>query len=294
MSQLSTVYLNSIATEILSKYIRYKSQQYNSILYKALIIYSKKEVKLLSSAFKKLRGPRFAKLNKLKQQLIPQSNFNVYYEEPGIKRSSRGRFLNKSQSVGNISSNPNKSICNSQSNSNITNFIQRQEKYHKQQNISKERILKDSEEEYNLICTFNPKIVKNPNVKNYYTQSQQSAHVRLYKDSIERQNRKNEIEKVASRLRKKGKVDKGKFEQLYEDYKVRKENHKKLITQLDEERGYTFVPDISHRGIGNNYMEMKRIKENKKNEENNRSVIIGGSKKDFSFIYEYIQKKKQE
>ena len=189
-------------------------------------------------------------------------------------------------------------MLNSNPNITIQNFMERQEKYYQLQNKSKEKIFKDNEEEYNLICTFNPKINKNPNIKNYYTHSKAPAHERLYKDSIQRMNKKEELEKkIANRLKTSRPFDKNKFDQLYEDYKIRKVNQKKLTCQLDEERGYTFTPEISHRNNLSGSASTIRLKNGQNNynsniikEENvNRSVC--NNKKDFAFIYDYIRGK---
>lgn len=314
LSQLSSSLISMISNEIIINYIKYKSQACNQTLYRAVFLYSKKEVKKLSYAFNKLkRKPKIpqTKNQKIKQFFLPQTQTNgqsFIYED--LQRSSsqkkqlsnrkKRRFHNKSQSI-NCS---NRSMLNSNPNITIQNFMERQEKYYQLQNKSKERIFKDNEEEYNLICTFNPKINKNPNVKNYYTHSKASAHVRLYNDSIKRLNRKEELEKeISNRLNTKKPFDKSKIDQLYEDYKIRKVNQKKLTSQLDEERGYTFTPEISHRNNlsgSTNTLQVKNGQNSNYNshhnvlkEENiNRSVCINNNnKKDFAFIYDYIRGK---
>ena len=78
----------------------------------------------------------------------------------------------------------------------INKFMKRQELYHQLQSLSKEKILQDNEDEYNLLCTFVPKINKTQNVEsNVYVRSSSSAHVRLYNDGVKKMNRKDEIEK---------------------------------------------------------------------------------------------------
>lgn len=78
----------------------------------------------------------------------------------------------------------------------INKFMKRQELYHQLQLLSKEKILQDNEDEYNLLCTFVPKINKTQNVdNNVYVKSSSSAHVRLYNDGIKKMNKKDEIEK---------------------------------------------------------------------------------------------------
>lgn len=307
LSQLSSSLISMISNEILINYIKYKSQACNQTLYRAVFLYSKKEVKKLSYAFNKLkRKPKTpSKTQTIKQFFLPQTQTNgqsFIYED--LQRSSSQKkqmsnrkkriFHNKSQSI-NCS---NRSMLNSNPNITIQNFMERQEKYYQLQNKSKEKIFKDNEEEYNLICTFNPKINKNPNIKNYYTHSKAPAHERLYKDSIQRMNKKEELEKkIANRLKTSRPFDKNKFDQLYEDYKIRKVNQKKLTCQLDEERGYTFTPEISHRNNLSGSASTIRLKNGQSNynsniikEENvNRSVC--NNKKDFAFIYDYIRGK---
>ncbi len=41
------------------------------------------------------------------------------------------------------------------------------------------------------------------------------------------------------------KVDKEAIQKLYNDYKTRKFNEKKLIGKIDQERGYTFKPKLN-------------------------------------------------
>ena len=67
-----------ISNEILINYIKYKSQACNQTLYRAVFLYSKKEVKKLSYAFNKLkRKPKTpSKTQKIKQFFLPQTQTN--------------------------------------------------------------------------------------------------------------------------------------------------------------------------------------------------------------------------
>ena len=117
-------------------------------------------------------------------------------------------------------------------------------------------------------------------------------------------NKKEELEKkIANSLKTTRPFDKNKFDQLYEDYKIRKVNQKKLTYQLDEERGYTFTPEISHRNNLSGSASTIRLKNGQnsnynsqcnviKEENVNRSVCVNNNnKKDFAFIYDYIRGK---
>ncbi len=112
-------------------------------------------------------------------------------------------------------------------------------------NKDKEKLYKDNEDEYELICTFNPKI--NKYIKNHRSNSI-SIYNRLYQDGIDRKKKKDRIEK---KYLKKSSVNlsisnQAFFDELYLDYKNRKKNHKILENKIDYEKGITFTPDIYH------------------------------------------------
>lgn len=312
LSQLSSSLIAMISNDIITNYVKYKTQTFNQTLYRAVFLYSKQEVKALSYSFNKMKKKPISpqkKQQQIKQFLLAQNDGHSFnYDD--YRGGSSGKKKSSSAQKKRINHGKNKSINYSHrsilNNSSITinNFMIRQEKYSKIQSKSKERIFKDNEEEYNLICTFNPKINKNPNIKNYYTQSKTSAHIRLYNDSIKRMNRKEEIEKeISNKLNSKKPLDKAKIDQLYEDYKIRKLNKKKLTYQLDEERGYTFTPEISRRNVLSGSSSIVQLKNGqnannyiiKEEEPVNRSVCVNNNnKKDFAFIYDYIRGKKNK
>ena len=183
----------------------------------------------------------------------------------------------------NISINTN----NNNNNRTIRDFILRQDKYLQLHNNEQAKIRKDNEEEYDLICTFNPKIHKNPNVHNYFMPNQTSTHQRLYNDSVERKNRKHKLEQeLINKFKHNKPCDQDKFDNLYEDYKVRQQYKKRLTCQIDQERGYTYTPDICGKGIYSytNYNKINNISHsnhsniNNNNRTHNNSSILNQSR----------------
>ena len=142
-----------------------------------------------------------------------------------------------------------KSTNNSSNNSlvihseTISKFIQRQEEYLKESNNLIDKIKRESENENDLIYTFNPKI--NNNLRNLYKKSHITVHSRLYNDSIEKKNKN--INKNKKLIFKSEKINKKLFDELYEDYKTREIKKRNLMEKLDSERGYTFIPTINSR-----------------------------------------------
>ena len=68
------------------------------------------------------------------------------------------------------------------SNKIVNKFIQRQEKYIKNNSQKKQKIINENEEEYKLIYTFEPKV--NDSLRKLYKKDKLSASKRLYNDSI--------------------------------------------------------------------------------------------------------------
>ena len=136
------------------------------------------------------------------------------------------------------------------SNRTITNFINRQNKYKHIRDNDKEKIYNHYEEEYNAMCTFNPKLFKNPNV---HVHVECSTYQRLYKQrNGNNNNNKKEQQQQQSSINKNNNnrtFDEHKIEQLYEDYKLRQRRQRNLTNRVDLERGYTFTPDIGGKGI---------------------------------------------
>ena len=165
------------------------------------------------------------------------------------KNNSKLNLKNKKYNTRNIKTTIYDGERNNKSKKNndwkITNFIQRQEIFRNTMNKDKEKLYKDNEDEYELICTFNPKI--NKYIKNHRSNSI-SIYNRIYQDGIDRKKKKDKIEK---KYLKKSSINlsisnQAFFDELYLDYKNRKKNHKILENKIDYEKGITFTPDIYH------------------------------------------------
>ena len=76
----------------------------------------------------------------------------------------------------------------------VNKFIKRQENYKKNNSQKKEKIIKDNEEEYKLIYTFEPKV--NDSLRKLYKKDKLSASNRLYNDSILRKKKNLEKKKI--------------------------------------------------------------------------------------------------
>ena len=143
----------------------------------------------------------------------------------------------------------------------VNKFIKRQEKYIKTNSQKKQKIIKDNEEEYRLIYTFEPKV--NESLRKLYKKDKISASKRLYNDSIIR---KNKILEKQNSLNNTSKIligksfNQNKYIELYEDSKIRKDKKEELIKKIEKECGYTYAPTLSKKHIN-----IKKNGEDKKN-----------------------------
>ena len=312
-----------------------------------MLLYSKKEVKTIAYYFNTFKSkcqhvPSLPLTKVQDNTSLDDTSPIIKHKQPSYSSLNSNRTkpklpksLQSNRSMTNLNTNNNSINTNNNSNNNnnrtIRDFILRQDKYLQIHNNEQAKIRKDNEEEYDLICTFNPKIHKNPNVHNYFMPNQTSTHQRLYNDSVERKNRKHKLEQELINKFKSNKLfDQDKFDNLYEDYKVRQQYKKRLTCQLDQERGYTYTPDICGKGIYSytNYNKINNSischSNNNNNNRTNNSSILNQSKvsvksgnannsvdytnnstcdkhksnksaisnkKEFSFIYEYIRNK---
>ena len=119
--------------------------------------------------------------------------------------------------------------------------------------------LKENEKLNNELCPFTPIIyTKNSfNEKKFLKNSERNPYKRLYDDLEKRQNKKDRIQydkmltikqnsifktknPVSPKLRKM--KSKERIDQLYNDYKIRRNNQNLLQKEIDNERGLTFSP----------------------------------------------------
>ena len=127
-------------------------------------------------------------------------------------------------------------------------------------------LIQQNEDEYDLLCTFSPKIRKKSFDKNSYSKinfnKNNNIYQKLYDDYNKRKiehNRKvsdyfkrikSESSLSANHSPSKKIIDKGKIEKLYNDYKQREIKRMKLVNKINLENGITFKPDI-YRKINN-------------------------------------------
>ena len=224
LSNLTQNVITSISKNILSIYLKYKSQVYIDILTRITSIYdvhhtngyfvkwkgTSKHHKALCNNSKKVFSPSTASLHVNSNT----SHNGTFYEElsmsnykppPTVPKTKRNKLNNKSlrsnsqitttYNINTLPHNIGPTLPEGYVFS-INKFMKRQELYHQLQSLSKEKILQDNEDEYNLLCTFVPKINKTQNVENnVYVKSSSSAHMRLYNDGLKKMNKKDEIEK---------------------------------------------------------------------------------------------------
>ena len=162
---------------------------------------------------------------------------------------------------GNLNfSNNKKNPSNNNSKSIITDFISRQNDYKKSSSIKREKLKQLNEDEFELLCTFSPKII-GKTLENNYTQSNSNIYKKLYEDSSRRKityNKKlNDYIKSIKNESKgnfssKGIVNhskkifnKNKLEKLYNDYKTKSNVRRKLTNKINYENGITFKPILS-------------------------------------------------
>lgn len=141
----------------------------------------------------------------------------------------------------------------------VNKFIQRQEKYIKNNSQKKQKIINDNEEEYKLIYTFEPKV--NDSLRKLYKKDKLSASKRLYNDSIIRKNKILEKQINNSKINSRKSFNQTKYIELYEDSKIRKEKKEELIKKIEKECGYTYAPTL----LNNNNKKIKNIKKLEKN-----------------------------
>ncbi len=138
-------------------------------------------------------------------------------------------------------------------------LINRQQQYMNKYKQNKINQLKENEKLNNELCPFTPIIyTKNSvNEKKFLKNSERNPYKRLYDDLEKRQNKKDRIQydkmlsikqnsmfktknPVSPKLRKM--KSKERIEQLYNDYKKRRNNQNLLQKEIDNERGLTFSP----------------------------------------------------
>ena len=151
----------------------------------------------------------------------------------------------------------------------VNKFIMRQEKYIKSNTQRKEKIIRDNEEEYKLIYTFEPKV--NDSLRKLYKKDKLSASNRLYNDSILRKQKNLEKKNNNENKNIKKSFNQTKYIELYEESKLRKEKQEELIKKVERECGYTYAPKILNKLFSKNTAASNNNdgENNNKNKNNN-------------------------
>ena len=271
LANVSTENLTEISENIMKNYLNNKLKIQKKILYKIPITYSKNELKNLKKYFLKWKiNLKKTVLNNSNNNtnttyynssnsnlIIPTLDLNLNYKQnifnmtninSTTQKTTLTNNLNSTSYIGNTLKETTINVNNNSLN-NITNlFLKRQEIYQKEHNESQKQIIKNYEEENNILHPFIPNV--NEGLRNLYKkfENKKPAHLRLYNDSVERQYRQIKLEnEFYNNNNSNIAFNEEKFEKLYEDYKTRKYNNKKLKKKIDSERGYTFMPDIIHK-----------------------------------------------
>lgn len=271
-SSLNQNGFDSLSVNIVSKFFENKLRANSSVLLKFMITYRKIHIKqsfaIWSSQIKQIT-------NNLLSNSNDSSQLNFNYHKPIYSA------LRNNNQISTISRRTN-------SLTQMENFLQRQEEYKKSKSQKKEQLIRDTEDEYNMMCTFTPNISLS---KSMASEGNKSAYIRLYEDSNRRKvnydkkindyirNIKNESN---CHNRKKKSIDKLKIEKLYNDYKIQKSKRQKLRQQIDSETGVTFKPRVNTSPYYN-----KRINGNV----NDRSKRTIEDKQNFITTFNYLREK---
>lgn len=336
LAQLSSEILNQISENIMNKYLNNKTNIQKNILYKMPLLYSKKQLKNLKVYFLKWKklirknNSFFYNFNNSNISYHNSSNSSFYIppfdlinnldfnNQYSLRMSNENSSKIKSTFIKSLNQSPeiinqmNPSLDN---NPNVNLFLKRQEIYKNEHDKSQKKIFDNYEEENNILHPFIPKI----NNLNKKSTNKTPAHLRLFNDSIERQNRQNKLEKKYYNNSSNNKhISEEKIEKLYKDYKVRKVKNDILKKKLDLERGYTFIPEINHKKIKNlnrsfggneskktnnincksssvNISFENELKDthfpNTKNNKAMKNTYNNKKNKNFNFIFDYIRDK---
>ena len=321
LNQINSELIFNISTSIINNYLNNKKKINSQILYKLIVGYSKKEIKLLKYNLMKWNKINL-KIKSSDNSFYTNNCSNIFYSNNNSSRYYNNNNYNNNCNNNNNNINYQKNIqklnlsninnnqinnnnknsnyiespytnCNNSNLNNIENneyksnnilsqvspnfivdkFIHRQEDYAKITSLTRKKIQKDNEDEYNQICTFNPKV--NQKLRSLYKESKSPAHLRLYNDSIDRQIKQIENENLFYNnynycYKPNRKVDQNKIEELYNEYKLKDLKTKKLTNKIDKENGCTFMPEINKKAFKRKF-NGRRLSEKKSNNYNNNN-----------------------
>ena len=255
--------INQIAQRIIDRYVSYKKGKLQNMLMRCVILYSKKELKMIMQCFHKLKHNHLKDNNNTKAM---KSNMKLIQ----IKYSTR-KFRKENNTKQKLDLSHD--------------FFSRQSEYNKKQNMSREKIMKQHEELINELCPFNPHIYSKKIFQS--VNSNISAYKRLYDDGLKRiEKEKANCKRYNSNNNAKKKLDNKTFEKLYEDFKRRKINNRKLINQVNEEMGLTFSPETNHKLSKKCLIHNQDINNQSRCRSPNKGNV---NKRNCNFIYDIVK-----
>ena len=196
--------------------------------------------------------------NQIFKQLISNSfsKWKVFTKLRKLTSSkSSNEYLSKQRTTASLlkrldylSSSSLKSIHHSFDCTLSNTFNERQNNFLKRKSYHSRQVSKENEKVLSEICTFHPII----NSAKPRCRSSTPRHIRLYNDYIERkakaQRIQNEVNKEIKRNASRNvfEIDKGKIQQLYNEYKTKQLYKKNLTRLVDKENGITYKPYVPH------------------------------------------------
>ena len=280
LKNLSELDIKSISFTIINTFFNNKIKANEHLIINLFNIYEKSKLLTKKEYIKKWYTLTFNyDINKILKFQIRENNLdtinnnsvlidNINGVENTINNNHKRGFSHRNlsrnlQSMNENGSNLNflynkKNPSNNNSKSIISDFISRQDDYKKNSSIKREKLKQLNEDEYELLCTFSPKII-GKSIENNFTQSNTNIYKKLYEDSSKRKitydkkindyvkNIKNESKGNFSSKEKHSKkiVNKDKLEKLYKDFKTKNNIRKKLTNKINYENGITFKPILS-------------------------------------------------
>jgi len=268
LKSLSDKKQKKISTNIVKNFFQNKIKANLKIIEKLIQIYEiNKPQKLKNSFFFWLKKSKINEKNS--ENDFEESIIKNYYSNEKTLQNKRyiRNFYNRNDNFLNKNNFFSKTIKSHNSSKSILNdFINRQDEFNKNKIKKKKMLIQQNEDEYDLLCTFSPKIRKKSFDKNSYSKinfnKNNNIYQKLYDDYNKRKiehNRKvsdyfkrikSESSLSANHSPSKKIIDKGKIEKLYNDYKQREIKRMKLVNKINLENGITFKPDI-YRKINN-------------------------------------------
>ena len=262
LKSLSDKKQKKISTNIVKNFFQNKIKANLKIIEKLIQIYEiNKPQKLKNSFFFWLKKSKINEKNS--ENDFEESIIKNYYSNEKTLQNKRyiRNFYNRNDNFLNKNNFFSKTIKSHNSSKSILNdFINRQDEFNKNKIKKKEMLIQQNEDEYDLLCTFSPKIRKKSFDKNSYSKinfnKNNNIYQKLYDDYNKRKiehNRKvsdyfkrikSESSLSANHSPSKKIIDKGKIEKLYNDYKQREIKRMQLINKINLENGITFKPDI--------------------------------------------------